>query len=189
MASGAYTSMRRLPTWLHSTPTMAGTISCACHSVWRCLKMSFRCAWTRQQTDSLALLPFMMIYAYRAIPWRSMTDTCFSLWRWPNNMALSSTVWSARSGNPRSPSVVQSLPQRHVTRSLQNPNPSRLSYPWLPNVMWQDHVFVRTACQMGLEALNGCSLPAPQGLDLSDPPQYNRHILWLFLASHSANRC
>ena len=48
----------------HLIPIMAGTISYTCHSVWRCPKTSFRCTWTRQQTASLAYLPYMTIYIY-----------------------------------------------------------------------------------------------------------------------------
>ena len=51
-----------------STHIMAGTISCICPSVYRCPRTSFRCKWTRQQTIYLALLPYMMIYVYSAVP-------------------------------------------------------------------------------------------------------------------------
>ena len=53
----------------------------------------------------------------------------------------------------------------------------------------QNNVPARTTFQMGLESLYRCSIPVPQSLDLSDPPQCYPGILWQVKACHGASGC
>ena len=78
----------------------------------------------------LALLPFMMIYAYLAIPLRSMMSTYCAWWRLRRTMALSSTVLSATSGSLRFPFMVEFLLPRTCSWILPKSKPSRTFSPW-----------------------------------------------------------
>ena len=159
--------------------------------------MSSGCTWTRQQTVSPALSPFMTINAYMAVPPRSITNTCFSLWRQPNNMASSSTAQSVGSGNPKFPSMVQFSLLKACGQIPPNPSPPRPYHTWLlcktsvlprpdklpPTLqgLSDKTMFLQEQlAEWGLESLDRCSLPVRQGADLPDPPQYNPCILWMF---------
>ena len=187
--------MKSLCTWLPSTHIVASTISCVWPSVCRHPRMSFRCDWTRQQTVYPAVSPYMMIYVYLAIPLRSMTGTSCAWWRLAQNMAPSSTAPSVRSGSLRLPSMVQYLlpkacgqtpPKSKPSKTSPHLIPSKASVlprpDQLPTALYTQSVSKNkvptwTACWGGLEPFNRCSFPAPQGLDLSDPPQCYHGIL------------
>ena len=148
-----------------------------------------------------------MIYVYSAIPLRSMISTSCAWWRLPRTMVLSSTVHSMTSGSLRLPFMVYSSLPRHAAGCHQSPSPQGPPNPQLPGKasvlprpdklpstihprpIHQNNVPARTACQVGFESLYRCSVPAPLGLDLSDPAQCHPGILWLVKACHSTNGC
>ena len=117
-------------------------------------------------------------------------STSSTWWRLPRTTALSSTALIATSGSLRLPFMAQlSLPRACAARSCQNPSPAGPSNPWLtgkasvlsrldklPPTLhtWpicQKDVPTRTMCQVGLQSLYRCSIPAPQSLDLPNPHQ------------------
>ena len=112
-------------------------------------------------------------------------------------MALSSTAASA--GQIRQPQIAfygavvtaqgmwQDTTKIQALQDLPTPN-SQVKLHVLPRIdkllptlhPWSFHknnVLAQTTCQVGLEPLKRCSLPALQGQELPDPPQYYPCVL------------
>ena len=123
-------------------------------------------------------------------------DQHLSCWcRQPMIMALPSTALSVWSGSLKLPSMAQcSVPKTcgcihlHQPSKTLQPLITRLNFSpsqdwsFIPSLSYtvcqQKYVLVSTASWVGLEPINGCSLPALQSLDLPDPTQCKPYILW-----------
>ena len=122
--------------------------------------------------------------------WRSLTDTCHSLWRWQPQITFYGAVFTTKGmwPDPSKIQVLQDLPTTSSPVKLQS-FLGVINYlqPFTPGLSEKTMFLCEQLTEWNWNPLMGHSLPVPQGLDLPYSPKFHPHILWLLKPSHSVN--